>query len=83
MPNNNATVLYSFLQPHIIVCLVSPKKALYRSVKIHSNTYFTSRNKGYPDIKATGASYQLIRRYLVPLADSLIKYNIIKRELTI
>lgn len=81
VPDDNATISCSFLQPHVTACLVSPKKTSYRAVKMHSDLYFVQQDKGYPDVRSTGTSCQLFGKYSIPLMDSLIENNIVRKEM--
>lgn len=81
VPDDNATISCSFLQPHITACLVSPKAASYRMAKRHSQDFFENTGKGYPNITPTVSSFQLFGKYSIPLMDSLIKHNIVSPDM--
>lgn len=80
VPDDNATISCSFIQPHITACLVSPKGASYRSAKRHSDEFFVNKDKGYPDVRATSTSFQLFGKYSIPLMDSLIENKIVSQN---
>lgn len=76
--SDNVTISCSTSQPHITNCVISPRNLSYDVVKRHSKEFFESRDRGYPTVRRTTTSCQLLGKYSIPLMDSLIEHGLVR-----
>lgn len=77
-PFDQVTVTCYITQPVVINGIIHLSGVSYDTVLRHSHIHFTSQDKGAPTVMKTNTSCQILGKYAIPLADSLIEHGIIK-----